>query len=366
MTRHRFAAARVAAWVGLLALVGPAARAQTDAPTLQGCAEIGSSSDRLVCYDKLAGRAVVPPVAAASAPGVPPTTSQLAASDTAVAQAPPAASGSSLTSKFWELDPGDKRGTFNFTGYRANYVLPMHVTNRINRSPDSPTQPAVTTPDYRRIEGKIQLSLRTKVVQGLLLPDADLWAAYTQQSLWQVYNGTDSKPFRNTDYEPELIYVVPTPEALRRLPFGWQWRYAQLGVAHQSNGQSDPLSRSWNRVYLGAGFERGDIALTAKVLTRLKESLDDDNNPDLTAYRGRAEFQLSWTPGAATASLGYRNSFRDARRGALQAEFTYPVYRDQPNGIRWYLQAFTGYGETLTDYNFRQTSVGAGLTFLQF
>jgi phospholipase A1 len=30
------------------------------------------------------------------------------------------------------------------------------------------------------------------------------------------------------------------------------------------------------------------------------------------------------------------------------------------------VQAFRGYGETLTDYNFRQTSLGLGVTFLQF
>ncbi len=358
------------------------------------CAEIGPSADRLACYDKLAGRAVAPPTieaaassaspaskasptavaaapnavpsAAAAAASAPPTTTTLAATDTSATQAKAVATPGSLMSKFWELDAEDKRGIFNFTGYKANYVLPMHFTTRINRSPQSPTQAAVVTPDYRHVEAKIQLSLRTKLVQGLLFPGADLWVAYTQQSLWQLYNGADSKPFRNTDYEPEVMYVVPVPEQVRYLPFGWQWRYAQLALAHQSNGQSDPLSRSWNRVYFGAGFERGDMSLTTQVIHRLKENIATDNNPDLTSFRGRADIQFGWTPGAATASLTWRNSFRNGKRGAFLFEGTYPVYRDQPNGLRWYVQAFNGYGETLTDYNFRQTSVGAGLTFLQF
>ncbi|MCV4593474.1 phospholipase A, partial [Escherichia coli] len=92
--------------------------------------------------------------------------------------------------------------------------------------------------------------LRTKIAQSVLLPHADLWLGYTQQSLWQVWNPSESAPFRNTDYEPEVIYVVPVPEGLARLPGGWRWSMAQAGVAHQSNGQSEPLSRSWNRVYL--------------------------------------------------------------------------------------------------------------------
>ena len=75
---------------------------------------------------------------------------------------------------------------------------------------------------------------------------------------------------------------------------------------------------------------------------------------------------ITYGEGLHTASLLYRTSLRNANYGALQAEWTYPIYRDQPNGLRWFVQLFRGYGETLTDYNFRQTSLGAGVTFLQF
>lgn len=358
--------------LAVLPLIGLRAQA-ADAPSaLAHCAEIGTAADRLDCYDKLAGRApapVVPPAAlspfgAASAPA--PTSALVAKGaplpDT-VAGARPA---SSFFGKYWELDDIDKRGIFNFVGYHPNYVLPAHLTSRINTAPQSPTQAVVLLPDYRREEAKFQLSLRTKVAQDLLLPNADLWLAFTQQAFWQIYNGKDSKPFRNSDYEPEMMYVVPTGKSLRELLYGWQWRYTLLGLAHQSNGQSDPLSRSWNRVYLGAGVERGDWSLAARVNKRLKESLADDNNPDLIDYRGRGEFQLTWTAGVQTASLLWRTSLKGAGRGAVQLDWSYPVSHDQPNGLRWYLQAFRGYAETLTDYNFRQTSVGAGVTFLQF
>lgn len=355
--------------LGLSGLAGAAVaqdRAQAAAPTLTACAAIGAAADRLVCYDRLAGRApeaALPPAGAASGPT---STSQLAPTGGAVSVAQAPAGRGSLLSTFWELDPADKRGTFNFTGYRPNYVLPVHLTSRINRAPQSPTQAAVLRPDYRSVEAKFQLSLRTKIAQDVLLPDADLWLAFTQQALWQVWNSKDSKPFRNSDYEPEAIYMVPTPEAWRGLPFDWQWRYTQFGLAHQSNGQSDPLSRSWNRVYLGAGIERGDWALVARFKKRLNEPLATDNNPDMVELRGRAEFQLNWASGPSTASLLYRSTLHNVKFGAVQFEWTYPVERDKPNGLRWFVQVFRGYGETLTDYNFRQTSVGAGVTFLQF
>ena len=350
--------------------VGQADARDGKALTLELCAEIGASSDRLICYDKLAGRAPAPtePVAAQAGPGATavPTTSRLAAKDAPLPASAHPRPDNGILSRYWELEPSDKRGIFNFVGYHPNYVLPLHYSNRINRSPRSPTQAGVAKPDYRHEEAKFQFSLRTKVIQDVPLLGGDFWVAFTQQAMWQIYSKADSKPFRNIDYQPEAIYVLPTAPGLRDLPFGWRWSYTQLGIAHQSNGQSDPLSRSWNRVYIGAGIERGDWSLTAKLNQRLKESIDTDNNPDLVTYRGRAEFQLNWAQGLHTASLLYRSTLKNARYGALQAEWSYPIFADHPNGLRWFVQGFSGYGETLTDYNFRQTSLGVGVTFLQF
>lgn len=99
--------------------------------------------------------------------------------------------------------------------------------------PARPIPPAAALPPYRPVDAKLQISLRTKIAEGLLLPDADLWFAFTQRSFWQVWNPQQSSPFRSTDYQPEAVYVIPVPERLGKLPGGWQWRMAQLGLAHQ-------------------------------------------------------------------------------------------------------------------------------------
>ncbi len=357
-------------WCAMAQISSQALAPESPALTLEDCAVIGAPSDRLICYDKLAGRAPAPtkPVTDQAVPGAAavPSTSRLVAKDAPLTSSAHPQPDTGVLSKYWELESSDKRGIFNFVGYQPNYVMPLHYSSRINRSPRSPTQSAGPKPSYRHEEAKFQFSLRTKVVQDVPLVGGDLWVAFTQQAMWQIYSKADSKPFRNIDYQPEAIYVLPTALSLRDLPFGWRWRYTQIGIAHQSNGQSDPLSRSWNRVYLGAGFERSDWSLTAKINQRLKESISTDNNPDLVSYRGRAEFQLNWSHGPHTASLLYRSTLKNARYGALQAEWSYPIFEDHPNGLRWFIQAFTGYGETLTDYNFRQSSLGIGVTFLQF
>ena len=202
-----------------------------------------------------------------------------------------------MFNKAWELTPATKRGTFVVRTYLPNFVLPLHYSSRINATPSSPTHPAgPPQTHYRPVEAKLQMSLRTKVAEGLLLPDADLWFAFTQRSLWQVWNPRESSPFRSTDYQPEAIYVIPVPQQMGTLPGGWTWRMAQLGLAHQSNGQTTSLSRSWNRVYGAVAFDHGEFGLTVRALRRLRESANDDN-PDMTRYIGNREITASWLPG---------------------------------------------------------------------
>lgn len=269
-------------------------------------------------------------------------------------------------SRLWELAPQDKRGTFGIRTYRANYLLPLHYTSS-QRVPFSPTHPSPVDPEnFQRVEAKFQVSLRAKAFEDVVLPGADLWVAYSQVSIWQIYNRGESSPFRNSDYQPEAVFVVPVGESSGvRLPGDWRWRMVQLGVVHQSNGQGASLSRSWNRVWLGGGFERGAIGLQLRVHQRLRFSAPDDN-PDLEHYIGRGEALASYVSAGTAATLTWRTGSGVVKRGSLQFDWSYPVRRSQPEGLRWYVQAFTGYGETLLDYNHHQTSVGAGLALFQF
>ena len=349
------------------------------------CAALADDAQRLACYDRLfrAGTAA-PDAPAATAPAATTPSDRPAAPGQAPegvepgsmpvsggAPTPPAAgTGLALSqalSQYWELTPANKRGTFVVRTYLPNFLLPLHVTSSLNRQPFSPTRGAAPArPGYRSLEAKLRISLRAKVAEGLLLPDADLWFAYTQRSLWQVWNRPESSPFRNTDYEPEAIYVLPVPQALGELPGGWRWRMVQLGLAHQSNGQGEPLSRSWNRAYFGTAAERDGMGLQLRLNHRLKGDSDDDDNPNLTRYIGNAELTANWLPGAHTVQVGWRTHLTDFKRGSLQLDWTYPVRRDNPQGLRWYVQLFTGYGETLLDYNHRQTSLGVGVSLFNF
>lgn len=329
---------------------------------LAECSQLADDAARLACYDRLLREADLSTDAATPAePEAEPSAPEEAAEPATTTPAE-----HNALSTFWELTPAHKRGTFVVRTYLPNYVLPLHYTSDINRYPSSPTHPAPAEENnYRDYATKLQISLRTKVAEGLLLPGADLWFAYTQRSQWQVWNPQDSRPFRNTDYQPEAIYVIPVPERWAALSGSWRWRLLQVGLTHQSNGQSEPLSRSWNRVFAATAFERGDFNLMFQLDQRSVEAGPDDN-PDLLHYIGDAQIVAAWLPGRATASLTWRTDVRSGERGSLQLDWTYPIHYDQPSGARWYVQLFSGYGESLLDYNHRQKSIGVGLSLFQF
>lgn len=339
----------------MLALVAAllAASAEAAEPGV-GCGEEADERLRLACYDKAYKRLKVGNETLSDAK----LDAQVVTSDSQ--------RESSVMAKTWELGAADKRNTFVVRTYLPNFLLPLHYTSKLNRAPDSPTQQGnAGNRNYRNVEAKLQISLRAKIAEDLLLPGADLWAAYTQHSLWQLWNSDDSSPFRSTDYQPEIIYVVPVSERFGKLPLGWKLRMLQLGFAHQSNGQSDPLSRSWNRMTLGAGFEHGEFSLMVRDNQRIRVQ-DNDDNPDLVDYIGRGEINLAWSPGSSVLGVTWRTNYKSFSRGSLQLDWTYPVFSDQPDGLRWYVQLFHGYGETLLDYNHRQSSLGLGLTLFQF
>jgi phospholipase A1 len=230
--------------------------------------------------------------------------------------------------------------------------------------------------EVEQTELKFQVSIKVKVAEqiGNL---ADLWFGYTQQSSWQVFNGANVRPFRDTDYEPELILGFPLRAPGSAL--GLAPRMINFGLVHQSNGQRDPFERSWNRVYAQIGLDRDvdkardRFAVLLRTWYRLPEGSSQDNNPDIQHYLGNGDLLFFWRHGDSNASALLRNNLQTHdNRGSLQLNWSVPITRvpslDSVNllplierELRFYVQFFTGYGETLIDYNHSQTTIGIGI-----
>lgn len=274
-------------------------------------------------------------------------------------------------SRFWELEAGSDCGTLGIRGYKPISLSWIGATS-VNTQPSSPSpnHSALTSTPYSNNEMRIQLSVRSKIAQGLLTQGEafkrdSIWFGYTQQSYWQLLNGDLSRPFRSTDHEPELIYIYPLD-----MPLGqdWRWRYAGLSLNHQSNGQSLPLSRSWNRSILMAGFEKGNsLQVQARIWQRVNESAEQDDNPDIADLVGRAELAGFWHPDAKnTLGLTLRHSLRAQANGSARLEWLRSLTSDNPfdgkSGLRFHTQLFSGYGDSLLDYNHRRTVLSVGLS----
>ncbi len=311
---------------------------------LADCRAMADDGRRLACYDSLADAPPPPPPPAAAA------------------SEPPALRAPSLLGKAWELDPEQRGHILRIRPYQPVYVLPAFHATSPNRRPASPAAGhTVADPiDLSTTEAKLQISLKTKVMEDVFGSNGDLWFGYTQSSRWQVYNGGLSRPFRETNHEPEAMLVWRTDYDL----LGWRGRMFNLSLNHQSNGRSLPLSRSWNRLMLSAALERENWTMTLRPWWRLPESRAKDDNPDISDYQGRADLLLVRRTGNHQFSLLLRHSLRtgEASRGAVQLDYAFPIAGE----LRGHLQWFSGYGESMIDYNHRSNYYGLGLSLLEW
>ena len=185
--------------------------------------------------------------------------------------------------------------------------------------------------------------------------------AYTQTSLWD-WNGP-SAPFFDTSYKPEFLY------SRERVAGGGTMDWFQLdlqgGVKHESNGKDGSNSRSLNLTYLRPTLTLGrDNGLQLTLQPRAWVYLGDlSDNPDIADYRGYADLRaiLGWKRGLQLSAFGRMG--REANHASLQLDLTYPAMRIfRSFSLYLHVQYFTGYGESLLEYNRRSENLRAGFS----
>ena len=259
----------------------------------------------------------------------------------------------------YDLDKNSERGTWTVRPYRPTYVMPLFYTFDPNLSPSTPTRPQPEKPftsnDTRNTDLKFQLSLKTKVAEDLFNTNADLWFGYTQESHWQVYNEDNSRPFRATDYQPEIFLTQPVTA---NLPFGGRLRMLGAGAIHHSNGQDDPLSRSWNRAYVMAGAEWGKLSVIPRFWLRVNNENDSsEDNPDIEDFMGYGDIKFLYDLPSQQSLSGTLRYNPGTNKGAAQIDYIYPLSKN----VNGFVQVFQGYGESIVDYNYENTSIGFGI-----
>jgi phospholipase A1 len=302
---------------------------------METCSSIVSKKDRLLCYDQAA---TLKPLAR------------------------------SFLTQAWDLDGlgnPDADGIRRLEPYRKNYVL-IRYTSNVNKSPTSPApnHSALTPYPYKNIETKFQISAKSEIgnyrdLEFIGFKNFRLWGAFTQQAFWQAFNVGNSSPFRETNYEPELIGTFGTGNSQG-------WKLLNLGFSHQSNGRNEPDSRSWNRLYVQGGWEWDEFYVLGRGWWRLPEKPSKDDNPDLARYVGRAELVAHWLPDRDDEVILLLRSNLDTHghKGFLQLDWASPFKIGRSSQLN--IQLTTGYGDSLIDYNHNQTTISIGIVFKEW
>jgi phospholipase A1 len=237
-------------------------------------------------------------------------------------------------------------GNFDVKPYKMNYLLPViyDAKKKIDRN---------------QAETKFQISFKKKLAQNLFGLNEKIYLGYTQTSYWQTFE--DSTPFRETNYAPEIFAQFPYINEKSPL------KAYSIGLLHESNGRNKEFSRSWNRIYLNGVFQYKGFFITPRAWYRLPErekrnALDanGDDNPDIYDYLGYGDLSISYPYKKQLFTILLRNNLKlnGNNKGAIQFDWTFPF--PWVEDLYGYLQIFSGYGESLIDYDKRNDKIGLG------
>ena len=216
--------------------------------------------------------------------------------------------------------------------------------------------PLSYSPDFEGDETEFIFQLSAKY----RLFGKPLYFAYTQKSFWQLYNQDESRPFRETNYNPEIFYRFVPEDAEK-----WHHWGADIGLEHESNGEALPLSRSWNRIYFAAFKAEGKNLLYLKTWYRIpdpkKETPDDpkgDDNPDIYKYYGYGEIHYARQIGKQQLLSSMIRGNPSTGKGGMSLSWSMP----NDSGTLFYsVSLWHGYGESLIDYNHSVTRLSFGI-----
>ncbi len=218
---------------------------------------------------------------------------------------------------------------------------------------------------YGENELKIQFSFKKEMFYHLHF-------AYSHKAFWQLYDMETSRSFRDNNYNPEFFFEFENIWLFEEMRLGiWEHESNGERAHHQENGEIANYSRTWNRSYLFATLEYPDYSLTTglKIWT-INDRKDNeygtfyDDNPDIQKFMGNAEIYFDLGSEPAFVSLMLRRGWGKGTE-TIRLEGRLPLhylFGGNDSGVDLMVQFFSGYGESLLDYNRKLRKVGIGFS----
>jgi phospholipase A1 len=234
------------------------------------------------------------------------------------------------------------------SAYRPNYILPFHYNSKI--PPAKPPKKG----DVKHNEVKMQISIKADLLPNMFNSNNSLYLAYSQQSFWQEYAKYGF--VRENNYEPELFLSYKFNQALQQKGL----KLINFGFDHQSNGEGGDRERSWERLYADMHFGSENLLFSVKPWLRISGVLEQKRyNHDITKYLGHGRLLFAYKFKNNVFSIMSRNNLESFfKHGAIELDWSFPIYKH----LRGYTQLFSGYGQSLDEYNHRNNSASIGLS----
>ncbi len=234
---------------------------------------------------------------------------------------------------------------FGLYPYKTTYLLPVtYDTKKRNQR--------------NQYETKFQLSFEKPLTYNIFGLEETISFAYTQKSYWQT--AEESAPFRESNYQPEVFITIPYKNENSSL------KGYKVSLLHESNGQAEENSRSWNRIYLESYFQYSNLFLIPRVWYRIPEKIQKDDNKDISKYLGFGDLTFFYPYKKHTFELKLRNNLRlnKDNKGAVEFNWSFPLpsFLNIANSFG-YFQVFSGYGDSLIDYDKEINKIGLGIAF---
>lgn len=221
------------------------------------------------------------------------------------------------------------------------------------------------------LNAKIQISFKYRFVNSGALSERTsflnkFYIAYTQKSFWDLES--DSVPFRDNNYNPELFYL--NRDVFSDV-FGDKVRMEiQSGYEHESNGEDELDSRSWDRLYFMPSWIFGDpeqyhFTLAPKVWAIVAEG--DETTDHMEDYYGYGELNMRYGKNDSFVIDTMLRKGTQSTHGAMRMNVSYPMNRLFYKRINLYLfaQMYYGEGESLLFCDHHSTSWRFGVSLFR-